>query len=124
MPARSPRPCRAPLCPKKTTERHGYCPEHEHLHSGWQRHHQGKSSTERGYGGRWRKLRALVMNRDQWLCQPCKRSGRAAPAAMVDHIVNKAEGGTDNADNLEAICRSCHQTKTQQEAARGRQRQP
>lgn len=120
MPQRPSRPCRAKLCNKTTRERHGYCEEHAHLHSGWERHHRGKSSTKRGYGGRWRKLRDQVMRRDKWLCQECLRQGRATPAHAVDHIVNKAEGGSDSPDNLQALCRTCHQAKTQQEAARAR----
>lgn len=121
MPQRPKRPCRAPLCGKTTREPHGYCEQHAHLQTGWQRHQQGKSSSQRGYGARWRKLRAAVMERDKWLCQACQRQGRATPAYAVDHIVNKAEGGDDSPGNLEALCRPCHQQKTQQEATRAQQ---
>lgn len=120
MPARSPRPCRAALCPKKTTERHGYCEAHKDQARGWERHQRGRTAHQQGYGSRWRKLRALIMERDKWLCQACKRQGRASPAYAVDHIVNRAEGGDDSPENLEAICRSCHQRKTQEEASRAR----
>lgn len=122
MPQRTATPCRAKLCKSLTRERHGYCEEHAHLAQGWERHQQGKSSAQRGYGGRWRKLRNLVMQRDKWLCQPCSRQGRAAPAHAVDHIIPKAEGGTDSPSNLQAICRACHKAKTQQEATQARQR--
>jgi 5-methylcytosine-specific restriction endonuclease McrA len=40
----------------------------------------------------------------------------------ADHIVPSAEGGTDDLDNLQTLCVPCHNTKTLQEAARGRQR--
>jgi 5-methylcytosine-specific restriction protein A len=33
-------------------------------------------------------------------------------ANQVDHITPKANGGTDNAENLEAICEPCHKAKT------------
>ena len=33
-------------------------------------------------------------------------------AREVDHIVNKASGGTDEDANLEAICKPCHKKKT------------
>lgn len=122
MPQRPAKPCRAPLCRALTRERHGYCEEHAHLNTGWERHQKGKTASQRGYGSRWRKLRQAVMERDRWLCQACKRRGRVTPAAMVDHIVPKAEGGGDSPENLEALCRPCHQDKTQQEARRGRQR--
>jgi 5-methylcytosine-specific restriction protein A len=37
----------------------------------------------------------------------------------VDHVLNKAEGGTDEDGNLQAINRECHRIKTAEEAARG-----
>ncbi|MCT7656154.1 HNH endonuclease [Oceanimonas sp. NS1] len=40
----------------------------------------------------------------------------------MDHILCKAEGGTDKAANLEAICSHCHKVKTQAEARRARER--
>jgi 5-methylcytosine-specific restriction protein A len=58
------------------------------------------------------------------LCQQCKREGRLTPvggtpySAYVDHIIPKAEGGTDAESNLETLCRSCHTKKTDQEKNR------
>ena len=75
------------------------------------------TSTERGYGAAWRRVRKQVMRRDHWLCQPCKREGRAKPATECDHIKPKSRGGTDDDDNLQAICRECHAAKTESEAA-------
>jgi 5-methylcytosine-specific restriction protein A len=73
-----------------------------------------------GRGGRpWRRKREAVMRRDQYLCQPCKMQGRITEATEVDHITNVAEGGTDDATNLQAICSQCHAVKTQAEARRG-----
>lgn len=80
------------------------------------------SRHERGYGRHWTRLRAYVMHRDAWLCQPCKRAGRLTPAREVDHITPKSEGGTDDGENLQAICFSCHRRKTAAEAHRGRRR--
>ena len=54
--------------------------------------------------------------RDLGLCQPCLRLGRTTSAVSVDHILNKARGGTDDASNLEAICSPCHLEKTLEEA--------
>lgn len=73
-----------------------------------------------GRGGRpWRRRREAVMKRDHYLCQPCKRQGRVKEGTEVDHIVNVAEGGTDDDVNLQTICSDCHQVKTQAEARRG-----
>lgn len=118
MPKRTAKPCRNRLCTNTTRERHGYCEEHADETKSWTRGRAGK-----GRGGRpWRRLRAAVLERDQHLCQPCKRAGKAAPAGEVDHIIPEAEGGLTVARNLEAICHPCHQDKTHQEALRARQR--
>jgi 5-methylcytosine-specific restriction protein A len=33
-------------------------------------------------------------------------------ATDVDHIRRKADGGTDELENLQALCRVCHEAKT------------
>lgn len=80
------------------------------------------SAHSRGYGAAWRKRRALVLVRDLGLCQPCLRAGRTTQALQVDHIINKARGGSDHTDNLQAICLECHTEKTQDEAHPGKVR--
>ena len=73
-----------------------------------------------GRGGRpWRRKREAVMKRDQYLCQLCKKQGRITEATEMDHIVNVAEGGTDEESNLQALCTPCHDAKSQAEARRG-----
>lgn len=73
-----------------------------------------------GRGGRpWRRKRERVMARDQYLCQPCKAAGRLTLATQCDHKVPRAEGGTDDDTNLQAICDDCHDAKSRAEAARG-----
>jgi 5-methylcytosine-specific restriction protein A len=44
-------------------------------------------------------------------------------ADEVDHIVPMANGGTDDDQNLEAICTGCHKVKTQKESGSYRERQ-
>jgi 5-methylcytosine-specific restriction protein A len=61
-----------------------------------------------------------VLQRDRYLCQPCKRKGMVTPASEVDHIVNREAGGTDADTNLEAICGPCHKAKTARESKNGR----
>lgn len=113
MPSRIPRACRKIGCAKTTTDRSGYCPDH--INTGWDTHQNGKSRHERGYGVSWDKLRPVILKRDRYLCQECKRSGRAVPATTVDHIKPKARGGTDDHDNLESLCWPCHKAKTARE---------
>lgn len=73
---------------------------------------KGRTDTQRGYGSAWKKLRLLVLARDEWLCQACKAKGRTTPANHCDHIVSKAKGGTDDMSNLRALCAGCHRDKT------------
>ena len=74
----------------------------------------------KGRGGRpWRRLRDAVLQRDKYLCQPCKANGFVTEATMVDHIIPQAEGGTDDRVNLQSICTECHQAKTNEERRRG-----
>ena len=91
---------------------------------GWQGNRG--SRHERGYDHQWVKTRARILTRDMHLCQPCKATGRITPAREVDHITPKAKGGTDDDDNLQAICTDCHKDKTAREAeeAQGRKRKP
>ena len=71
-----------------------------------------------GRGGRpWRRIRERILIRDLYTCRSC---GIVTKDLEVDHIVNVAEGGTDNDANLQALCVPCHQAKTSAEAARGR----
>lgn len=72
------------------------------------------SSTERGYGSRWQRIRAHVL-RTQPLCRPCFADGRVTAATEVDHVVPKVDGGGDEIDNLQPICRRCHADKSARE---------
>ncbi|MCP5017615.1 MAG: HNH endonuclease [Ketobacter sp.] len=90
-----------------------------HRHPGWQPRKAWasttKTSTERGYGTAWRRLRQIVIRRDQGLCQECQRQGRVTAGNEVDHVTSKARGGTDALDNLQLLCNPCHKAKTARE---------
>lgn len=102
--------CRHPGC-RKLVDVPGFCEAHKKQH-GW---YAGGRSDKRGYGYGWRKLREEVLDRDAGLCQECMRHGRITPGTDVDHIVPKAEGGTDSLANLQTLCRECHKAKTLRE---------
>ena len=110
-------PCRAIGCPALVNRADkGFCDKHANHRYGWHKRQQGKTTTERGYGQTWRKLRQQVMERDGYLYQVCKRQGKLTEAQAVDHVINKAQGGTDELTNLQAICHQCHKIKTQSES--------
>ena len=87
---------------------------------GWK--HDRRTRQERGYGAEWQRARKVIIARDMALCQECKRQGKVSPFDEVDHIKPKFEGGTDDHDNLEGLCRACHGRKTEAEAARAQGR--
>lgn len=70
-----------------------------------------------GRGGRpWRRLVEQVKLRDQYTCRAC---GLVTEQGHCDHIVPRAEGGSDDMVNLQWLCIPCHDAKTREEAARG-----
>ena len=73
------------------------------------------SRHERGYDAKWVKLRQRILHRDLYLCQACLDVGRTTQATDVDHIIAKAKDGSDDPENLQSLCRSCHVAKTRAE---------
>lgn len=71
-----------------------------------------ESRHARGYGSAWDKIRKTVLHRDCGLCQPCSKQGKLTKATEVDHIIDKAQNGTDEDSNLQSICKQCHIEKT------------
>jgi 5-methylcytosine-specific restriction endonuclease McrA len=62
-------------------------------------------------GHAWLRLRRLILMNDP-LCVMCGAEGRAQAADEVDHIIALANGGTNEADNLQPLCREHHRIKT------------
>jgi 5-methylcytosine-specific restriction enzyme A len=100
------------------TNINGYCNAHQQMAVGWRLRQQGRTTTQRGYGYAWREKTELIWARDKGLCQSCYRNNLVVAAFAVDHKVPKFEGGNDDVDNLELICKSCHKNKTSSEAVR------
>jgi 5-methylcytosine-specific restriction protein A len=63
------------------------------------------SASARGYGADWRTLRASVP-RPRW-CQCGKEL-----TSHLDHIVPRAQGGSDDPSNLQWLGAKCHSAKT------------
>lgn len=68
------------------------------------------------------QMRERIMRRDCSMCQTCKRNGRITLASEVDHITALDNGGSNDDDNLEAICVECHKAKSAKDT--GKQRRP
>lgn len=119
MPRSAPKPCR--VCGRLVHDGSGRCDEHKVRDNTFADRRRG-SRHERGYGTEWERTRERILERDGGLCQPCVRAERVTPAVAVDHITPKAEGGTDDDDNLQSICKCCHDVKTAAENQRARAR--
>ncbi|MBD2109710.1 HNH endonuclease [Nodosilinea sp. FACHB-13] len=50
-----------------------------------------------------------ILARDKWTCCSCGRSAKEHGTTLhVDHIVPRSKGGTDNKENLQALCWKCN----------------
>jgi len=56
----------------------------------------------------WNSIRRQVYLRDSWTCQKC---GKTHVKLFAHHKKHLAQGGSNNMDNLETLCRSCHEKK-------------
>lgn len=101
---------------------HAGCPEitppgehcDEHRSEQWRRDDR-PSASERGYDRAWEKVRRAHLRMEP-LCRNCEERGRVEPASEVDHIVPLSEGGARlDHDNLQSLCRPCHNRKTARE---------
>lgn len=85
------------------------------------------TAAERGYGAKWQKERAAFLKANPWCSgyglvgervfgeivaeRPCYNL-----ATVVDHIIRKNKGGTDDMDNLQGLCEECHNRKRADES--------
>ena len=58
----------------------------------------------RGRGRPWRRIRERLID-DNPYCQRCG----ARPSQIAHHVTPVAEGGSDEPDNLLAVCEPCHE---------------
>ena len=72
------------------------------------------SMTKRITGRRLQRIRKQVFG-EQPICVACKAKGKVTPAVEVDHIVALVNGGEDNHENRQALCKECHEAKTRRD---------
>lgn len=108
------RPCTHPGCGALTTT--GRCEAHPRR--AWLK----REPVRRTLVGRaLQAKRAEFIGRDPF-CALHRKRGELVRGAILDHVVPLEEGGTDDDDNLQWICRECSDAKTAAEARRGRDR--
>lgn len=113
------RPCWHRACAALTSD--GACSRHPRPTYGWKPDRERGSRQDRGYGAAWEHLRLEVLERDGYLCQIGRGRGSCTiDATEVDHIIPKAAGGSDELENLQAVCPTCHRAKTDRDATNQR----
>ena len=118
MPARPMKPCKHRGCGELVANGRSHCAQHVQEAIKWGPDAVRGNRHVRGDGSAWDAIRGRILRRDNGLCQPCLRAGRVTVATAVDHVIAKARGGSDCDENLQAICRDCHATKTARERLR------
>lgn len=58
-------------------------------------------------------LKKQIAHDQDWKCNICTR--KLPVCYEVDHIVSLEHGGTNDSDNLQALCRNCHGNKTMED---------
>lgn len=77
------------------------------------------SSGTRALPSDWKSRKKKAKGFTEKRCYLCNR---ISPNGAVDHIVNRASGGTDDPSNLAWACHPCHAAKTEREKQAGRKR--
>lgn len=117
MPMKPKIPCSFKGCPKLIDSgTGGKCEDHRKVeHKRYNNSRTDKEITAQYKTSRWQRVRKAALFRDGGWCQRCKEK----PAALVDHIIEIKDGG-DMWDlaNLQALCDSCHNIKTREEAVK------
>lgn len=94
--------CRCPQHPQITRQKRRY--EHHY--------HQGKQIYNSSW---WKRLRDAHLVKEP-CCELCARFSIVTPATVVDHIIEIKDGGDPkDPNNLQSLCRSCHNRKTGEE---------
>jgi len=60
------------------------------------------------------KIKEAVLNRDGYVCQDCgiTANSDSGPTMHVDHIVPRSRGGSNDMSNLQCLCSTCNNMKS------------
>jgi 5-methylcytosine-specific restriction protein A len=105
MPVSPLKACAVSTCNNLAPRGGRFCEEHDRQYN-YDAHRE--NSHRRGYDRNWQKIRRVKLSRDPI----CEEPGCGRLATDVDHIKPKAQGGTNDYDNLRSNCKSHHSRKT------------
>jgi 5-methylcytosine-specific restriction enzyme A len=108
-PSRARRPCQHPGCATLADEQ--WCEAHAVKAKQQQERWKG-SSTSRGYGADWARVRNRWIHAHP-LCAHCELAGRTEAAAEVDHVqgFNGLNDPRRLQGQLQSLCAACHHRK-------------
>ena len=117
MPYKPKHPCSYPGCPELTNER--YCPKHKKLtNAQYDAGLRNHDAAEFYHSREWKSLRQDYLIEHPF-CVECSKNGKLTKATVVDHIVPIRQGGPAlDERNLQALCASCHGSKSIREGSR------
>lgn len=106
MPRKPLKPCAYGSCPNLTSGK--YCEEHAQVdNQRYEKYERDTAEHKRRYGRSWKKIRDIYIKAHP-LCEMCLSEGKAVEAEQVHHKLPISEGGTNDYENLMALCSSCH----------------
>lgn len=73
-------------------------------------------------GSQKARLRRATLARDSWTCRGCGVVDRSGRSLQADHIIPLSLGGTNDLENMQALCVSCHSQKSKAEQAEAAER--
>ena len=113
---RKPRsPCRFSGCAELTET--PYCKKHYKVMNKLYDLYQRDPESKKRYGTKWRKIRnAFVKNHP--ICELCERKNILIPTEEVHHVIPLSKGGSNDEENLMALCKSYHSRITATEGGR------
>ena len=116
MPKSAPKPCSHPGCGVLVRDGSNRCAKHQR--TDWTKK---ATATKRITGRKLQQLRHALFSRDP-LCAECAKRGRLTLATQRDHKIPLTEGGQDTEDNVQGLCKPCHDEKSLQERIRAQSR--
>jgi 5-methylcytosine-specific restriction protein A len=110
MPYKPKHPCAEQGCPALIPAGEKYCPLHKKRHP-----EEERSAASRGYDAKWQRFRKWYLSQpENMFCRSCLKEGIYRKATVVDHI--KPFRGDEklkyDLNNLQPLCKACHDKKT------------
>lgn len=107
---RAPKLCANAQCGELVPQGVRYCQDCSQTR--WKATNTPKS---RSAEGNWRKKRKRVLKRDSHHCRLNYVGICIGIATEVDHIIPVTQNGSDDMENLQAVCGPCHRAKSSDE---------